>query len=73
MTAVASPGMLNLSYPYGTSASQFSLLVSPFAESKDVYSWDDVQGANVTIEGNVNMTYSLGYAGAYGGVYSTIK
>jgi hypothetical protein len=65
--------MLNLSYPYGTSTSHFSLLVSPFAKSKDVYSWDDIQGASVTIEGNVNMTYSLGYAGAYGGAYSTIK
>ena len=73
MTAVASPGMLNLSYPYGTSASQFTLLVSPFAKAKDVYSWDDVQGADVTVEGNVNMTYSLGYAGEYGGAYSTIK
>lgn len=73
MTAVASPGMLNLSYPYGTSESQFSLLVSPFAKMKDVYSWDDVQGANVTIEGNTNMTYSLGYAGEYGGVYTVIK
>jgi hypothetical protein len=73
MSAVASPGMLSLSYPYGTSASQFSLLVSPFAKMKDVYSWDDVQGANVTVEGNANMTYSLGYAGEYGGVYAVIK
>lgn len=73
MNAIASPGMLNLSYPYGTSASQFTLLVSPFAAKKDVYSWQDVQGANVTIEGNVNMIYSLGYAGEYGGAYSVIK
>jgi hypothetical protein len=73
MDAIASPGMLNLSYPYGTSESQFSLLVSPFAKMKDVYSWDDVQGAKVTIEGNMNMTYNLGYAGEYGGAYSVIK
>ena len=73
MTAVASAGLLNLSYPYGTSASQFTLLVSPFAAKKDVNSWDDVQGANVKIEGNMNMTYSLGYAGTYGGAYSLIK
>lgn len=46
--------------------------VSPFAAKEDVYSWDDVQGADVTIEGNINMAYSLGYAGEYG-AYSVIK
>ncbi|CAG8981254.1 hypothetical protein HYALB_00003852 [Hymenoscyphus albidus] len=73
MIAVASPGQLNLTYPYGTASSTFSLLVSPFAMKKDIVGWEDVQGLNVTVSGNVDSNFTLGYAGAYGGAYSTVN
>ncbi|KAL1879500.1 hypothetical protein Plec18167_003957 [Paecilomyces lecythidis] len=61
--AVAGPGYLNITYPYGTSASQFQLLVSTFAKQANVVSWDDVQGLSVTPSGtinpDINITYSM--------------
>jgi hypothetical protein len=64
---------LNLTYPYGTASSIFSIIVGTFKKSRDVTSWDDVQGLTVKASGNVNKTYSVGFAGEYGGAYSPIK
>ncbi|KAL2216274.1 hypothetical protein M432DRAFT_551753 [Thermoascus aurantiacus ATCC 26904] len=61
--AVAGPGYLNITYPYGTSASQFQLLVSTFANKADVAGWEDVQGLKVipsgTVDPNVRVAYSM--------------
>lgn len=73
ITAVASANSLNLTYPLGDVNSIFSFIVSPFKAKRDVTSWDDVQGLSIHVSGNVNMSYSIGYAGTYGGAYSTIK
>lgn len=73
LTAVASKGMLNLTYPHGTSNSIFTILVSPFKAQKNVKSWADVQGLKVKISGSVNSTYQLTYAGGYGGASSPIN
>ncbi len=73
ITAVASANTLNLTYPLGTSNSIFSFIISPFKAKKDVSSWEDVQGLTVHVSTNANETYTVGYAGEYGGAYSTIK
>lgn len=73
MIAVASPGKLNLTYPLGDKTSSFSFLVSPFAAKKTISGWADVQGLNVTVSGNVDKNFTLGYAGGYGGAYTVIK
>lgn len=72
ITAVAGNGTLDISYPYWTNASTFQLLVSPFnitpwKAKKQVSSWSDMVGLNVSVSGNVNMTYTLSFAGIYGG------
>ncbi|KAF4629873.1 hypothetical protein G7Y89_g8265 [Cudoniella acicularis] len=71
--AEAAPGTLNLTYPDGNSASIFTLLLSPFAKKKTISSLADIRGLNLTVSGTVNETYSLAYAGGYGGVDSTIN
>jgi hypothetical protein len=73
VTAVATPNTLNLTYPLGSSSSVFSFVVSPFKALKDVQSWSDVQGLTVHVSGNVNETYTVGWAGSEGGAYSTVK
>jgi len=80
LTAVTTPGQLNLTYPHGTSASVFTLLVSsfntaPFAlgKKREISSWDDVVGLSVKVSGNVNMTYALSFAGTYGGADTVIN
>ncbi|KAG9935881.1 hypothetical protein KCV02_g6281, partial [Aureobasidium melanogenum] len=66
-TAVVSPNRLELTYPYGNSSSVFSLLVSTFANKRNVASWSDIQGANVSVATNANTSYAVTFAGAYGG------
>lgn len=73
VTAVASPGRLDLTYPYGNSSSIFSLLVSTFEKNHTIADWSGVQGLNVNVTGNVNMTYELAFAGEYGGADETIN
>lgn len=73
LTAVASSGMLNLTYPHGTADSVFTILVSPFKAKKNVKTWDDVQGLSVKVSGSVNSTYELHYAGGFGGANSPIN
>ncbi|KAG9935854.1 hypothetical protein KCV02_g6292, partial [Aureobasidium melanogenum] len=72
-TAVVSPNRLELSYPYGNSSSIFSLLVSTFANKRDVASWSDIQGANVSVSTNANTSYTVTFAGAYGGQDTVIN
>ncbi|GKZ26742.1 hypothetical protein AbraCBS73388_003122 [Aspergillus brasiliensis] len=64
LNAEVGPGYLNLSYPRGTSASQFQFLVSPFEAQKNVAGWKDIVGLDVTVSGNMdpttlNISYSL--------------
>ncbi|KUJ08398.1 uncharacterized protein LY89DRAFT_741766 [Mollisia scopiformis] len=73
VTAVASANTLNLTYPLGDANSIFSFIVSPFKAKKDVTSWEDVQGLSVHVSGNVNMSYTVGFAGSYGGAYTVIN
>ncbi|KAK7984587.1 hypothetical protein PG989_011989 [Apiospora arundinis] len=61
------PWHLNLSYPDGNSSSIFTLVVSAFADGRIVRGWEDVQGLDVKVTGNVNMTHSLAFAGQMGG------
>ncbi|KAB5580262.1 hypothetical protein GE09DRAFT_950351 [Coniochaeta sp. 2T2.1] len=71
--AEVSPYRLNLTYPNGTADSIFTLVVSQFRQVRTVTGWDDVQGVKVRVSGNVNLTHSLSFAGAYGGRASTIR
>lgn len=48
-------------------------MVSTFKGHYDVASWDDVQGVKVNVTGNANLTYTLGFHGAYGGSGETVK
>ncbi|KAK8123026.1 hypothetical protein PG984_011696 [Apiospora sp. TS-2023a] len=61
------PWHLDLSYPDGNSSSIFTLVVSAFADGRMVRGWEDVQGLNVKVSGNVNMTNHLSFAGQVGG------
>lgn len=72
ITAIASPGKLNITYPYGNSSSIFTLLVSPFSNKLDVTTWSDLQGLSVNISGNISPDYSLSFCGNFGGSCSTI-
>ncbi|KAH8659266.1 hypothetical protein BGZ60DRAFT_382353 [Tricladium varicosporioides] len=71
--AEASPRTLNLTYPEGNSASVFTLLLSPFPAKKTISSIKDIQGLNLTVSGTVNSSYTLSYAGSYGGSSSTVN
>ncbi|KAK2624550.1 hypothetical protein QTJ16_006500 [Diplocarpon rosae] len=73
ITAVATPYTLNLTYPLGGVDSVFSFLVSPFEALRDVTDWEDVQGLTVHVNGNVNSTYTVAWAGVYGGSYTTVN
>jgi hypothetical protein len=66
-TAVVSPNKLELSYPYGNSSSIFSFIVSTFDKKRNVASWDDIQGANVSVTTSANTSYAVTFAGLYGG------
>tara|TARA_R110002060_G_scaffold40948_3_gene52333 strand:+ start:275 stop:421 length:147 start_codon:yes stop_codon:yes gene_type:complete len=48
-------------------------VVSTFKDKTDVATWEDVQGLSVNVSGNVNSTYSVGFAGSYGGAYDPVK
>lgn len=73
LIADVSPGVLNLTYPYGNNTSVFSFMVSTFKGHYDLASWDDVQGVKVNVTGNANLTYSLQFQGAYGGAGETVN
>jgi hypothetical protein len=73
MSAVASKNTLNMTYPLGTDASIFTFTVSTFAKKIEIAGWQDVQGLDVKVSGNVNLTYALSYTGQYGGSGSLIR
>ncbi|KAF7593026.1 hypothetical protein BBP40_012113 [Aspergillus hancockii] len=62
LDAVVGPGYLNLTYPSGTSDSQFQFLVSPFAVKKDVTSWQDLEGLNVRVSGTFDPELRVSYS-----------
>ncbi|KAH8433579.1 uncharacterized protein LDX57_011213 [Aspergillus melleus] len=62
LDAVAGPGYLNLTYPYGTESSQFQFLVSPFSRKKDVTGWGDLPGLKVTVSGTVVSEPQVSYS-----------
>ncbi|KAG9502110.1 hypothetical protein J7337_007826 [Fusarium musae] len=67
------PGKLSLSYPYGNASSVFTFVVGTFEKKRTVASWDDIQGLEVKVSGNINSTYALSFAGGYGGADSLIR
>lgn len=75
LNAMASEGRLELEYPQGNKTSTFTFLVSTNSKhgKRDVSSWGDVEGANITVEGTVDLTYSVDFAGYVGGSGKTIK
>jgi hypothetical protein len=73
LNAVVAPGRLNLTYPKGNAFSIFTLVVSTNKQKPTVTGWEDVQGVKVKVSGNVNASYSLSFAGQYGGAASTIR
>lgn len=73
LIAETSPYQLNLTYPNGNSSSIFSFIVSTVDSKPTVSSWDDLKGLSVRVSGNVNLTYSLSFAGLYGGDDKPIK
>ncbi|KAE8362495.1 hypothetical protein BDV27DRAFT_166199 [Aspergillus caelatus] len=62
LDAVVGPGYLNLTYPQGTSCSQFQFLVSPFTQKKDVAGWEDLVGLNVRVSGTFDPKLSVSYS-----------
>ncbi|ORY61035.1 uncharacterized protein BCR38DRAFT_459944 [Pseudomassariella vexata] len=67
LEADVSPGKLNLTYPQGNASSTFTFVVGTFKKVNMILSWEDLQGLNVTLSGNVNASYSLSFAGQLGG------
>jgi hypothetical protein len=75
LIAVAGENSLNLTYPNGNSTSGFSFLVATNGPKgkRDVASWTDVDGVNVTATGTVNLEYSVTFNGLVGGKGTPIK
>ncbi|KAH7035151.1 uncharacterized protein B0I36DRAFT_88856 [Microdochium trichocladiopsis] len=67
LQAKVSPGKVSISYPRGTSSSIFSLMVSTFSTQRTVKTLEDIQGLDLTVTGNVDLDYTLTFAGQYGG------
>ncbi|KAI9733053.1 MAG: hypothetical protein M1834_003598 [Cirrosporium novae-zelandiae] len=70
--AIAGPGTLDVTYLFGNDTSQFQILVSQFAEKRTLQSWEDIQGLSVKVSGNIDLNYTLSFAGDYGGADDTI-
>ncbi|KAI1082529.1 hypothetical protein F5B20DRAFT_597495 [Whalleya microplaca] len=68
-----SPGRLNLTYPNGNSSSIFTFVVSTFTKMRTLSGWDGVQGLDVKVAGNANLTYALSFAGSVGGTDTTLR
>ncbi|KKY19193.1 hypothetical protein UCRPC4_g04567 [Phaeomoniella chlamydospora] len=71
--ALTTPWSLNITYPAGDSSSIFSFIVSTVKSKPTMSSWDDLEGLSVNVTGNVNLTYSLSFAGLNGGADETIN
>ncbi|KAG4415364.1 hypothetical protein IFR04_011513 [Cadophora malorum] len=66
-TIVATPGRLNITYPYGTTSSIFSFIISTFSSRPTIKGWEDIPGLSVNVTGVVNGTFELSFAGLFGG------
>lgn len=64
---------LTLTYPRGNSSSVFTFIVGTFQKNRNIVDWSGVQGLKVSVTGNVNENYALGFAGARGGVFEPIN
>ncbi|KAI1122990.1 hypothetical protein F5Y10DRAFT_252866 [Nemania abortiva] len=73
LQAEVSPGKLKLTYPQGNASSVFTLIVSTFSKMRTLSGWGDVQGLDVNVSGNANMSYSLSFGGSNGGTSKTIR
>ncbi|KAI9836025.1 MAG: hypothetical protein M1819_001636 [Sarea resinae] len=62
-----SPYRLSLTYPFGNSSSIFSFIVSTVNSKPTISGWTDLEGLSVNVSGSINLTYSLSFAGLYGG------
>ncbi|KAH8169469.1 hypothetical protein LIA77_10013 [Sarocladium implicatum] len=62
-----SENQLRISYPEGDSSSVFVFYASPSLDKRDVLAWSDIQGASISISGNVDVTPAVAFAGRYGG------
>lgn len=69
LQASVGDGELELSYPSGNCSSQFTFLVAPnpLYASKDIYSWDDVVGVDVSVSGSVKKEPMISFCSLVGG------
>lgn len=67
MQAEVSPNSLKLTYPNGTADSVFTFFVSPSLLQPNVRTWQDIQGVNISISGNMDEEFKLDFVGRYGG------
>lgn len=69
LQAIVSEGELELTYPYGNCSSHFTFLVapSPLYATKDIFSWDDVVGVDVSVSGSVRKEPVISFCGLVGG------
>ena len=70
MTYEVSPYTLKITYPNGAANSTFVFFASPSLSQLNVGSLSDIQGANISVSGNVNMTANIAFGGLNGGAYS---
>ncbi|KAF2120481.1 hypothetical protein BDV96DRAFT_538644 [Lophiotrema nucula] len=75
LVAVAGEKSLGITYPSGNSTSGFSFLVgtNSNAGKRDVASWADVEGINVTVSGSVSPNCTVTFNGLVGGAGDTIN
>ncbi|KAF2685945.1 hypothetical protein K458DRAFT_300167 [Lentithecium fluviatile CBS 122367] len=75
LNATVGEGVLSLTYPQGNSTSAFQFLVGTNSKrgKRDVASWADVEGVNVTVQGTVDPAYSVSFSGLVGGSGDTIN
>ncbi|KAF1995845.1 hypothetical protein P154DRAFT_525946 [Amniculicola lignicola CBS 123094] len=75
LTAVAGKKSLNLTYPSENSTNAFSFLVGTNSRfgKRDVASWEDVEGVDVTASGTVNLNYTVTFNGMNGGAGKVVN
>lgn len=75
LSAVASEGKLELEYPIGNDTSSFMFLVGTNSKNgrRDVKSWGDVEGVNISVNGTIDLQHSIAFAGYVGGSGEMIK
>jgi len=75
LKVVVGENSLELTYPTGNTTSTFQFLVGTNSNrgKRDVASWSDVEGLNVTVEGTVDPAYGVAFSGLNGGAGEPIK